>query len=202
MPDAAHRRPVAAALLAAAAAAHGVPLTVTVTDEAGRPLADAAVSLSVKGLPARAAPGAAAEIVQKDKQFRPFVTVVQTGTAVSFPNQDTVRHHVYSFAPIRSFELKLYSGTPASPVVFDKPGTAALGCNIHDRMAAWVHVVDTPIFAKTDAQGLATLDAPPGQHLLRAWHPGLPEAALPAEQPVGVEGPAARAAVRLAVAAP
>ena len=31
----------------------------------------------------------------------------QTGTAMSFPNNDSVRHHVYSFSPAKTFELKL-----------------------------------------------------------------------------------------------
>jgi hypothetical protein len=28
-----------------------------------------------------------------------------------------VRHHVYSFSPAKTFELKLYSGVPGSPVL-------------------------------------------------------------------------------------
>ena len=92
-----------------------------------------------------------------------------------FPNFDTVRHHIYSFAPIKRFEIKLYAGTPSAPVVFDKPGVAALGCNIHDRMAAWVVVMDTPLLARSDAAGLVSFDLPPGEHRLLAWRPGWPE---------------------------
>lgn len=50
-------------------------------------------------------------------------------------------------------------------MVFDKPGVVALGCNIHDRMSAYVVVVDTPHFALT------------GKAAGRAELPGLPEAA-------------------------
>ena len=70
-----------------------------------------------------------------------ILLIVQTGTAVNFPNFDTVRHHVYSFSPIKVIDIKLYSGTPTEPVVFDKPGVAALGCNIHDRMSAYVEAM-------------------------------------------------------------
>ena len=94
-----------------------------------------------------------AEIAQADKQFVPAVSVVTVGTPVSFPNRDTVRHHVYSFSDTRRFEIKLYVGTPEAPVVFDKPGIAVLGCNIHDQMAAWVVIVETPWYGRTDAQG-------------------------------------------------
>jgi hypothetical protein len=118
----------------------------------------------------------------------PSVIAIQTGTAVHFPNFDTVRHHVYSFSPTKVFEIKLYAGTPAAPVVFDKAGTGVLGCNIHDRMAAFVHVVNTPYFAKTNAAGVATLDVPPGEHTLQAWHPGLPEGQDPLRQALKVGG--------------
>jgi hypothetical protein len=103
---------------------------------------------------------------------------VQTGTAVSFPNFDVVRHHVYSFSPIKVIDLKLYTGTPTEPIVFDKPGVAALGCNIHDQMSAHIVVVDTPVFAITDAAGVARFDLPAGEHRLKAWHASLKATAL------------------------
>lgn len=153
--------------------------TVAVTDAAGRPIRDAVVS--VVGEAAAAAPEATAAIQQVGRRFDPIVTVVRIGTAVAFPNNDTVRHHVYSFSPAKRFEIKLYVGTPAQPIVFDKPGIVTLGCNIHDRMLAWVVVVDSPHFAKTDAAGVAVLNVPPGRHRLRVWHPGLGEEAPPFE---------------------
>ena len=96
---------------------------------------------------------------------------MKLGTAVSFPNRDNIRHHVYSFSSARKFELPLYIGTPAAPIVFDKPGPVALGCNIHDRMVAYIYVVATPHFAKTVADGKARLDGlPAGAYEARVWH--------------------------------
>ncbi len=187
MKDRARRVVGAMSALVLAALAHAVtaaPLAITVADAAGKPVADAVVVVMVKGAKPVANPGTGSEIAQKNRQFQPGVTVVQTGTSVHFPNLDTTRHHVYSFSPIRRFELKLYSGTPSAPVVFDKPGVAVLGCNIHDKMRAWVVVVDTPYFAKTDAKGQAMLDVPAGEHLLRVWHRGLADDAAWHEQPV------------------
>jgi plastocyanin len=112
-----------------------------------------------------------AQVEQLDKTFVPLVTVVQTGTQVQFPNRDPIRHHVYSFSPPKTFELKLYSGTPAAPVLFDKPGEVVLGCNIHDNMIAYVLVVDTPHFAKTNKEGKAKIDGlPAGDYDVRLWH--------------------------------
>lgn len=168
----------------AAQSALGASLSVAVTDGDGKPLEDAVVSVVVAGAAKRAASGTVAEVTQQERRFVPRVSVVQTGTAVSFPNLDSVRHHVYSFSPIKPFELKLYAGTPSAPVVFDKAGVAVLGCNIHDRMSAWVVVVDTPYFAKTDATGRAHVEVPEGEHLLKVLHPAQPEGSAAFEKRV------------------
>jgi len=164
-----------------ALAAQAVPWSIQVRNAAGQPLADATVAVEVGGKPLKAASGAKAEMGQRDKQFTPQLLIVQTGTAVNFPNFDTVRHHVYSFSPIKVFETKLYSGTPAEPIVFDKPGVATLGCNIHDRMSAHIVVVDTPIFARTDAAGIVRFDLPPGEHQLKLWHASMKRDQLQAQ---------------------
>nr|WP_316641640.1 methylamine utilization protein [uncultured Roseateles sp.] len=176
-------RPVAAGLLLTAALAGSpllaAPLTVQVRNSLGQPLADAVVAVEVKGARRSGAATTVAQMAQKDREFQPNLLVIQTGTAVNFPNFDTVRHHVYSFSAIKTFEIKLYAGTPTAPVVFDKPGVAALGCNIHDRMSSFIIVVDTPLFGRSDAKGLVQLDVPAGEHQLKAWHGGMgPEAGL------------------------
>ena len=188
---------VAAALLPLCVAAE--PVAITVTDADGKPVADAIVAVEVDGVAKKAAPSASARIAQKGRQFVPQVTVVQVGTPVSFPNNDTVRHHVYSFSAAKTFELKLYAGTPSTPVVFDKPGTAVLGCNIHDKMAAWVVVVDTPYFALTDAAGHAAVDLPAGEHRLQVWNARQHEPVTPIERLVR---PGTSVSVRIAAGAP
>lgn len=189
---------LALALTLPAGAAVAGTVQVQVSDAAGKPLAGAVVFADSPEARTALKPGAGAAIVQRDKQFQPQVSVVTVGTAVSFPNEDTVRHHVYSFSPVKKFEIKLYVGTPAAPVVFDKPGVAVLGCNIHDHMAAWVLVLETPYSARTGADGQATLaQVPPGAYRLRAWHPELPPGAPAAEQAISVAATPVRAALRL-----
>ena len=146
-------------------------LEVIVKDDKGGPGSDAVV-YAVGA--ASAAPKKHAVVDQRDKQFVPYVTAVQVGTAVSFPNSDNIRHHVYSFSPAKKFELPLYSGVPAQPVVFDKVGFVTLGCNIHDWMIAYVAVLPTPYFQVTRQDGRAVLkDLPAGQYTVPVWHPGL-----------------------------
>ena len=165
---------------------------IKVQDSSGKPLPDAVVFLESPAAKALAKPTTNSEIEQTARQFKPAVSVVTTGSSITFPNHDTVRHHVYSFSPTKTFELKLYSGVPANPVVFDRSGVAVLGCNIHDNMVAWVLVVDTPYFGKTGPDGTLTLNnVPNGNYKLRTWHNSLPVGAAAAEQAttVGNSGP-------------
>jgi plastocyanin len=165
----------------------------------GRPLADAAVYLESRDAKAAVRPAQGVEIEQAQRRFTHRVTVVPVGSEVNFPNRDKVRHQVYSFSAAKSFELKLYSGTPASPVLFDRPGVAVLGCNIHDLMVAWVVVVETPYYGVADSRGSVRLDnVPPGSYRLRAWHPGLPAGAPAGDEALVVTAAGAAASVRLA----
>lgn len=166
-------RRAAAPLLvfAASGLAQAAAFSAQVVSPAGQPVADAAVVLEPLA-PVQSRPRGGATIEQRGKEFLPYVTVIQTGTAVDFPNNDAIRHHVYSFSPPKRFEIKLYAGKPGQPVTFDKPGEVVIGCNIHDWMEAYVLVVDSPWFAKTGADGRAVIqNVPSGQYRLRLWHP-------------------------------
>lgn len=178
--------------------AAGASLAVQVKDGAGMALADVVVYAEADG--AAPKPMRAGTIEQKGLKFVPLVSVVQTGSSVNFPNNDKVRHHIYSFSPAKKFDQKLYSGVAASPQVFDKAGIVVLGCNIHDKMLAYVKVVDTPYFAKTDANGAAVIELPAAaRYTLKAWHYRAVGGAT-AEQIVAVKGDAAtQAAFQLAL---
>ena len=59
-------------------------------------------------------------------------------------------------------------------MLFDQPGVVALGCNIHDWMVAYLLVVATPYYAKSDSDGRANLSGvPAGRYRLEVWHPRL-----------------------------
>ena len=165
---------------------------VAVADGAGVPLAHAVVTLLPLDERHPVKPWPGAEMAQAGRKFLPEVLVVPVGTPVRFPNRDTVRHHVYSFSPAKKFEIKLYVGTPAQPVVFDRPGVVVLGCNIHDEMVGWIVAVDTPHFGLSPEGGapVQIADVPPGRYTLRVWHPRLPSATPPLEQPLTVPGAA------------
>jgi plastocyanin len=187
----------AAGLLATSAWAGAI--VVQVTDAAGQPVPDAIVYAEAEGGGALPKPTRGAEIEQKARKFMPLVTVVQTGTVITFPNYDTVRHHIYSFSPAKKFDQKLYSGVAAAPVTFDKAGTVVLGCNIHDKMVAYVLIVDTQYFGKADAGGKVRIDnLPAGKYQLKAWHYGQ-AGQEPAPQTIAMKGADMTAAFRIAL---
>ena len=157
-----------AALFTRAAFAGAV--TVTVTSPSGVAVEDTVIVFD----PLDAKPPATqdeASIDQINKRFVPRISVVRTGTQITFPNSDRIRHQVYSFSKPKQFTLKLYAGSPKTPITFDQPGLVVLGCNIHDNMLAFVGVVDSPYFSKTTNAGPAALTLPAGRYRLRAWHP-------------------------------
>jgi plastocyanin len=149
-------------------------LTVMVRTAEGQPVPDAVASY----VPAGEGPASGFKfpwtmaVAQENLQFSPFVLIVPVGTDVTFPNHDSVRHHVYSFSPVKRFELKLYGREEARTVKFDKVGTVALGCNIHDQMVGFIRVVDTPYAAKSDAAGKVVIhNVPMGGGTLTVWQP-------------------------------
>lgn len=124
--------------------------------------------------PVEPSPGVApspAVMDQVNKTFVPGLLPIVAGTQVKFPNRDNIRHHVYSFSRPKNFELPLYKGEEAPPVLFDKPGVVKIGCNIHDWMSAIILVVPNRHYAMTDADGKFTLAGlPPGTYTIVAWH--------------------------------
>ncbi|MBI2813913.1 MAG: methylamine utilization protein [Opitutae bacterium] len=159
--------------VALAGASAASELAISAKGPKGEPVADAVVSLIPLDGAVPPATGATASIGQQNQEFSAYVTVVQAGARVLFPNTDTVQHHVYSLSKAKKFELPLYNPGQNESFVFDVPGLVTLGCNIHDWMLAYIVVVPTPWFAKTDAAGLATLAAPAGRYRLELWHPRL-----------------------------
>jgi len=161
--------------LACALVAHGsgaAQVNVTIGDAGGLPVHSAVVALlPAAGPPPTTASKPSVALDQVKKQFVPHVLAIEVGTTLYFPNSDNIRHQVYSFSEAKRFELKLYSGKSAAPVLFDQPGVVVLGCNIHDWMSAYVYVVPTPYFAMTDQDGHAVIKAPQGKYTVKIWHP-------------------------------
>ncbi len=130
---------------------------------------------------------------QKALVFQPHILVVEAGTTVDFLNSDKVAHNV--FWP--SFQQGAKKGPGKNlgtwpqgdkrSFKFDQAGVAALLCNVHPEMSAYVVVVPTPYYAVTDAVGNYKIDnVPNGQYNVVSWHEG----AKTQTKPVAVSGEA------------
>ncbi len=124
-------------------------------------------SCRIRGRPSAGRGDRSATLDQVDKTFVPGLLPIVVGTKVRFPNHDQIQHHVYSFSRTKTFELPLYKGEDAAPVLFDKVGVVKVGCNIHDWMSAIILVLPTPWFARTGADGTFTHRERAGRQTLR-----------------------------------
>ena len=100
--------------------------------------------------------------------FTPHVLPILAGTRVVFPNNDEIRHNVFS--PDAKFTLGTYQKGASKFQVFNTPGVVTLLCNVHAEMSAYVIVTETPYFAVTDSRGYFEIkDVPAGRYTITAW---------------------------------
>jgi len=151
-------------------------LTVTVLDGDGAPVADAVVTVTAKnGTMEKPVPAAEPYTVnQKDTAYDPFVSIVPAGASVSFINSDSWGHHVYSFSKAKRFDITVPAEQVSTPIAFATPGVVVIGCNIHDRMLAYIFVNGDGLPSKSDKSGSARFSGlPAGEYSATAWHPSL-----------------------------
>jgi plastocyanin len=166
---------VSALALLGLAAASPAPaaggIDVRILDRDGLPVPEVVVTARrVDAVPDADSSGAATRMNQHALAFEPHILIVQVGTSIEFPNEDEVRHHVYSFSPARQFNFSIEAGAIHESLRFDVPGLVTLGCNIHDDMLAYIVVVDTPHYGKTAADGTVLLTGlDPGRYELAIW---------------------------------
>ncbi len=162
-----------AAWLGAPAVGQAASLTLTLTDQEGKPVDDAVVYVLTIDRQHQVSMPQTVEVGQLNEMFVPHVRATTIGSLVNFPNSDHVQHHVYSFSEAKTFEVPLYSGVPTEPTLFDKAGLVTLGCNIHDHMLGYILVLDTPWFAEVHAGSGRVDNLPAGELALEIWHPRL-----------------------------
>ena len=161
---------VVLALAAAPAADAAWSVSGSVATPQGAAIASAVVFVQASSALPTAGQHATAVVDQVEKTFVPGLLPIVVGTSVRFPNHDQIQHHVYSFSPTKTFELPLYKGEAAPPVLFDKVGVVKIGCNIHDWMSGIILVLPTPHFSVTDASGKYVLEnLPQGNYTLVVW---------------------------------
>lgn len=177
-------------ILLLASTTQAATLTVNINNERGDELATAQTTVALHSVDASITSNASHvvhSIEQANSQFKPFISAVQKGSSIKFPNRDAFAHHVYSFSEPAKFQSELYSQQESHEIEVTKPGVIVVGCNIHDWMLAYVYVVDTPHFAQPNGNHVRFENVEPGGYSLSYWHPSMPS---PVTRSVQVEADA------------
>jgi plastocyanin len=98
----------------------------------------AVLCLIAGGVPALAAPPAAAQIEIKNFMFAPNAVTIKAGSTVTWSNKDDEPHTVVS--DVGLFRSAAMDTDETFSFTFDKPGTYHFTCSIHPRMVGTITV--------------------------------------------------------------
>lgn len=80
------------------------------------------------------------EVTQKGNEFSEKLLKVKRGDSISFRNDDSHFHNVFSLSDAKSFDLGSYPQGQSKKVTFDKEGSVDVECAIHPGMKLKVEV--------------------------------------------------------------
>ncbi len=108
-----------------------------------------------------------------DMTFVPSLVTVSAGGSVIFTNTDPMTHNVFTTDGDKwdLGQIPQYSSVTRR---FDTPGNSVVLCNLHQNMRAYLAVLPSNYFARTDADGGYVIkNVPPGTYHVTAWSPRL-----------------------------
>jgi plastocyanin len=79
-------------------------------------------------------------VVQKDKDFSTTELTIKPGEKITFKNEDSVTHNVFSVSPANPFTIKVQTPGQSSSVDFTQEGVTEVRCAIHPKMKIIVTV--------------------------------------------------------------
>ena len=79
-------------------------------------------------------------IIQKDKAISVRQITIKVGDRITFVNDDSVTHNLYSETKGLEFEIELQPPGRSDTVQFSQPGVAEVRCAIHPNIKLQVHV--------------------------------------------------------------
>lgn len=79
-------------------------------------------------------------VAQKNRAFSTAALKVKVGDSVSFRNDDSFFHNVFSLSDTQSFDLGSYPQGQARQATFSKPGKIDVECAIHPEMKMVIQV--------------------------------------------------------------
>lgn len=147
-------------------------------DRRGEPVADViiyATSVLAEGTGAGSKKVALAAAANERVQISSYVTPVRLGTTIELSDYDRLEHFASSFTMAQKLMVKSYDRQDIMPAaLFNKKGVVVIYNLMRQWVKAFVYIVDTPYFSKTDFSGFARIqNLPVGEYRIEAWHPNL-----------------------------
>ena len=158
-----------AILFSVSAPSIALDVTVYLHDKKNLTLEGTIVELIGADSPAQ--PGADYVINQVGIAFKPLLSVIPKGTSITLTNNDSFKHHVYSFSKGNQFDIPLYTDVPKQDVVLQNSGIVKLGCNIHDWMIAYIYVHESQFLKKVNNSPVIFDGVLAGTYEVRVWNP-------------------------------
>ncbi len=114
-----------------------------------------------------------AKLNQVQCQYEPRMFVVPMKTKFEMTTSDDILHNIHMFDAAK-YNLAFPIKGQTIKKKLRKPGVVEIVCDAgHYWMSAYIHVVQHPYYAITDADGKFKIDnVPPGTYKLAAWHEG------------------------------
>lgn len=129
-------------------------------------------------------------ITQKNLQFMPSHEIVMVGSTITFINDDTEVHNIFSRSLGNQFNLGAMAGGARKEIKVTAPGPVVLRCNMHKDMVGTLFVAPNGYVTSTDSQGNYDFPYAKSQEYVMAfWHPQLyPEEVEHNAKVVGLTG--------------
>jgi plastocyanin len=118
-------------------------------------------------------PTTAIQINNQGCLYVPYVQGGTVGAKIEVVNSDDILHNVHSYVGRRTlWNLGLpIRGMKVPKRLPSRPGLLQFKCDLHEWMRGWIHVMEHPYFAVTDAAGAFRIDdVPAGSYTLVVWH--------------------------------
>jgi len=118
-----------------------------------------------------------ADIVTRDCEFFPFVSIVKNHGTFTVKNEDPILHNAQLYQSEKGNLLLTVPNPPNSTGTFPfrfehNKRVYQMICGMHEFMQTWGYAVDNPYYALTDEHGAFRIDAlPPGTYKVTAWRP-------------------------------
>ncbi len=116
-----------------------------------------------------------AVIDQSGCQYDPHVVLSQVGKKITITNSDPILHNIHAYlGSDTAFNIPQPLEGAKNKEKLAQAGSIELRCDAgHSWMTAWIHVIDHPYYAVTDADGNFELsNVPDGVYTMVVWHEG------------------------------